>query len=302
MLRVCNWVESFRCAGVLYCNGELGTLRIENIWNFATFNLYTVPAKILISKGVQPIFEIFPSARRYWGCAFGLKVSVTQVFYFCSGKVIICAWTTFEILPISTCILCQQKSYVSKGIEPIFEIFASARRSWGWIFAWKVSGAQVFYLAMASWELCALTTFEILPLLTCTLWQQKSCISKGIQPIYEIFASAQRCWRWAFGWKVSVTQVFCFCNGKVKTLHIVNIWYFATFNLYSVPAKILYLQRYWTDFRKLRLSSKMLRVGIRMGGKFQLHRYFTFAMAKWKLAHIQFVSKNPISPKVLNRF
>ena len=49
------------------------------------------------------------------------------------------------------------------------------------------------------------------------------------------------------------------------------------------------------------------------GGKFQLHRYFTFAMAIWKLAHRQHLkfchfqhvhcaSKNPISPKVFNRF
>ena len=185
---------------------ELCTSRTFEILPLSTCTL--CQQKSLISKGVQPIFEIFPSARRYWGCAFGLKVSVTQVFYFCSGKVKICAWTTFEILPLSTCILCQQKSNISKGIESIFEIFASARRCWGWICAWKVSGAQVFYFAMASWELCALTTFEILPLLTCTLCQQKSYISKDIQPIFEIFPSARRYWGCAFGWKVSGAQVF----------------------------------------------------------------------------------------------
>ena len=62
--------------------------------------------------------------------------------------------------------------------------------------------------AMARWKLCASTTFEILPLSTCVLCQQKSNISKGIEPIFEIFESARRCWRWAFGLKVSVTQVF----------------------------------------------------------------------------------------------
>ena len=115
---------------------------------------------------------------------------------------------------------------------------------------------------MARWKLCASTTFEILPLSTCTLCQQKSYISKGIEPIFEIFASARRCWGWTFGWKVSGAQVFYFCNGKVKTLRIDNIWNFATFNMYTVPAKILYLQRYSTDFRNLCISSKMLRVGI----------------------------------------
>ena len=113
---------------------------------------------------------------------------------------------------------------------------------------------RYFTFAMARRKHCASTTFEILPLSTCSLCHQKSYISKGIQPIFEIFASARRSWEGAFGWNFSGAQVFFFCNGKVKTLRIDNIWNFATFNLYSVPAKILYLQRYSTDFRILCLS------------------------------------------------
>ena len=126
----------------------------------------------------------------------------------------------------------------------------------------KFQVRRYFTFAMAWWKLCASTTFEILPLLTCTLCQQNSYISKGIRPIFEIFASARRCWGWKFGWKVSSAQVFYYCNRKVNTLPIDNIWNFATFNLYTVPAKILYLQRYSTDFRNLCLSSEMLRVSI----------------------------------------
>ena len=121
---------------------------------------------------------------------------------------------------------------------------------------------RYFTFAMARWKLCALTTFENLPLSTCILGQQKSYISKDTQPIFEIFASARGSWGWASGWKVSSAQVFYVCNGKVKTLRINYIWNFATFNLYTVPAKILCLQRYSTDFRNLSLSSKMLRVDI----------------------------------------
>ena len=121
-------------------------------------------------------------------------------------------------------------------------------RYWGCAFGWKVSGAQVFYFAMASWELCALTTFEILTHLTCTLCQQKSYISKGIEPIFENFVSARRCWGWTFAWKVWGAQVFYFCNGKVKTLCNENIWNFAPLNMYTLPARILYLQSYWTIF------------------------------------------------------
>ena len=156
--------------------------------------------KSYISKGIQTIVEIFPSARRWWRWPFGWKVSGAQVFYFCNGKVKLCASTTFEILPLSTCTLCEQKSYIYKDIQPIVEIFPTARRCWRWPFGWNVSGAQVFCFCNGKVKLCASTTFEILPLSTCTLCQKKSYISKGIEPIFEIFASARRCWGWAFGW------------------------------------------------------------------------------------------------------
>ena len=161
-------------------------------------------------------------------------------------------------------------------------------------------------------KLCASTTFEVLLLSTCTLCKQKSYISKDIQPIFEIFASTRRCWGWAFGWKVSSAQVFYFCNGKVKTWRIDNIWNFATFNLYTVPAEILYLQRYSTNFRDLRLSSKMLSVGIcaetfscadilvlQWQGQYFAHRQHL------KFCHFQPVhcaSINRTSPKAFNRF
>ena len=289
----------------------------------------------------------------------------------------LCASITFEILPLSTCTLCQQKSYLSKGAPPNFEIFPSAQWCWGWVFVWKVSGAQVFYFcswqrenfahrqhfkfchyqpvlcasknpispkvftrfskslrqvedvdgghlggkfqvrrhfsfAMVTWNFCASTTFEILLLSTCTLCQQKSDISKGIQQIFEIFAWAGRCWGWAFGWKGSGAQVLCFSKGKVKTLRIDNIWNFATFYLYTAPAKILYLQRYSDDFRNLCLSSKMLKVVIwvetfRCGDTvlLQWHVENFSHRPQLKFCHCQYVhcaSKSPISPMIFSRF
>ena len=488
-----------------FCNGKVKILRIDNIWNFATFNLYTVPAKTYITKGIHPVFEIFASAPKMLRVGIGWNISGAQVFYFCTGKAKTlridkiwnfatfnlysvqakilylqrysadfrnpclsstmlrvgiwvesfscagllllqwkgenfahpqhlkvchfqplhctsknliypkvfnrfskslplledyegghlgvksqvrryfifaiarwkhCASKTFEILPLSTCSPSQQKSHISKGIQPIFEIFAWARRCWGWTFGWKVSAAQVFYFcngkvkilridniwnfatfnlytvpaktyitkgihpvfeifasarrcwgwalggifqvrryftfALARRKLCASTRFEILPLSTCTVCKQKSYISKGIQPIFEILAWARLCWGWAFGWKVSAAQVFYFCNGKVKTLRIDKIWNFATFNLYSAPGKILYLQRYSTDFRNLRLSSKILRVAISV----ESFRFAGILLLQWqgenfahrehlKVCHFQPVhcaSKNTISPRLFNRF
>ena len=134
MLKVGIWVGSFSCAGILLLQWQGETLRIDNIWNFATFNLYSVPAKILYLERYSTNFRNLPSSRR--------------------------------------------------------------------------------------------------------------------------------CWRWPFGWKVSGAREFYFCNGKVKTLRIDNIWSFANFNLHTAQAKILYFQSYSTDFWNLSLSSKMLRVAI----------------------------------------
>ena len=86
---------------------------------------------------------------------------------------------------------------------------------------------------------------------------------------------------------------------------------FPTFNLYIVLAKIPYIQRYLTDFQNFAYL-KCVESG-HLGRKFQVRRYFSFAMASWKLrpstrfeiSHFQPVnctSKNPISPKVFNRF
>ena len=135
---------------------------------------------------------------------------------------------------------------------------------------------------------------------------------KGILPIFEMFASARRCWGWAFGWKVLGAQVFYFCNRNVKTLRIDNIWNFATFNLYTVPEKVLYLQRNSTDFRNLCLSSKMFRVGI------CVKSFMCTGILLWqwpgenfthqqhlKFSHFQpehGASKNPISPRLFNRY
>ena len=310
------WTFRWKVSGAQvfhFCNGKVKTLRMDNIWNFSTFNLYTVPAKILYLQSCSTDFRnLFLSSKMLRVGFFCGKIHVSRYFTFAIARWKLCAATTFEILPLSTCTLCQKKSYISKGIQPIFEIFASARICWGWTFAWKVSGAQVFYFAMASWERCTSTTFEILPHLTCTRCQQKCKNSKGIQPNFENFGSTRRCWGWTFPWKVSGAHVFSFCNGKVKTLRIDNIWNFATFNLYTVPAKILYLQRYWTDVLNLCLSSKIFRVGIWE----ESFSYTGILVMQWqgenfahwqhlKFRHFQRVmcaSKNPISPKVFNQF
>ena len=123
----------------------------------------------------------------------------------------------------------------------------------------KLQVRRYFTFAISRWKLRASTTFDILPLSTCTLCQQKPNIFNGLQPIFEIFASARRCWGWTFGWKVSGALFFILLQWQGENFAHST---FATFNLYTVRAKILYLQRPSNDFRNLCLSSKILRVGI----------------------------------------
>ena len=185
------------------------------------------------------------------------------------------AWTTFEILPLSTCTLCQKKTQYLQRYSTDFrnlclsskmlrvDIWVGSFRCAGiLLFQWqcenlahrqhlkfchfqpvhcasknpisstvfhrfskslpqledvecghlcgKFQVRRCFTFAMARWKLCTSKTFEILPLSTCTLCQQKPDILNGIQPIFEIFGSARRCWGWAFGRKVSGAHVFYF--------------------------------------------------------------------------------------------
>ena len=302
-----------------FCNGKVKTLPIDNIWKFATFNLYTVPAKIIylqkystdfrnlrlsskmlrVGIGVESfrcagilllqwkgenfahrqhlkvchfqhvhcasknpispkVFNRFskslPDLDDFEGGHLGGKFQVRRYFTFAMARWKLCPSTTFESLPRSTCTLCQKKFYISKGIQPIFEIFASPRRFWAWEFGWTVSGAQVFYFFNG--KVRTLRFDNIWKFATFNLYTvpAKILYLQSIQPIFEIFASAGRFWGWAFGWKDSGAQIFYFCNDKVRILPIKNIWKFATFNLYTVPEKILYLQRYSTDFWNLRFT------------------------------------------------
>ena len=225
------WGWDFGCkvsdAQVFYfCKGKVKPLRIENIWILPLSTCRLCELKFNISKGIHTIFENFASARRCWGLAFGGNISGAQIFYFCNGKVMTLRIDNISNFPLSTCTMYQLKSYISKAIQPIFENVASARRCWGWPFGEKFHMRRYLIFAMARRKLCASTQFEISPLSTCTLCQLKSYICKGIQPIFVNLASARRCWGWAFGWNVSSAEVFYFCNGKVKTFRIDNIWNF----------------------------------------------------------------------------
>ena len=263
MLRVGIWEESFKCAGILSLQWQCENFAHRQHFKFVHFQRVRWASKNPISPKVLKRFSKFlHQLEDVEGGHLGGKFQVHRYFIFTMARWKLCASTTFEILPLSTCSLCQQNP-----ISPnVFNRFSKSLPQVEHVEVGHLGGKFLvrwyFTLAMARWKLCAWTTFEILQLSTCTLCQHKSHISKGIQPIFEIVASVRWCWGWAFWRKVSGVQVFNFCNVKVKTLRIDNILNFSTFNLYTVPGKILSLQSCFTDFRNLFLRSKMLSVGI----------------------------------------
>ena len=246
-------VESFICAGILILQWQRENFAHRRHLKFCYFQPAHCTRKNPISPKVfnrfsPKVFNRFskslPQLKDIEGGHLGGKFHIRRYFTFAMAGWKLCASTTFEILLFSTCTLCQQKSYISNGFNRFSKSWPLLEYVEGVHLGEKFHVCKYFTFAMARWKICESRTFQILLLWTCTLCQQKCYISNGIQPIFEIFASARRCWGWAFGWKASCAQVFCFCNGKVKTLLIDNIWYFATINMYTFSANILYLQRY----------------------------------------------------------
>ena len=264
--RCSGWAFGWKVSGAqvfYFCNGKVKTCRIDNIWNFATFNLYTVPAKILYLQRYSIDFRNLCLSSK-------MLTMVIWVESFRGAGILLLQWQSENFAHRQYLKFCHFQAAHCASKNPISpKVFNWFLKSFpqledvdGGHLGEKIQVRRYFAFAVARWKLGASTTFEILPRPTCILSQQKSYISKCIQPIFEIFASSRRCWQWPFGWKVSGAQVFCFWNGKVKTWRIDNNWNFATFNLYTVPAKILYLQRYSGDFRNLGLISKMWTVAI----------------------------------------
>ena len=123
---------------------------------------------------------------------------------------------------------------------------------------------------------------------------------------------AERWGRWLLWLKISSAQIFWFCNSNVTTFPTSRKCKNFNFSLYTVPAEMLYLQKYLTNFQKLFFGWNDEEGGY-CGWKFQLHRCFGFAMATLQLfQHPENVkisifplhcpSRNAISSKVFNEF
>ena len=67
---------------------------------------------------------------------------------------------------------------------------------------------------------------------------------------------AERWGRWLLWLKISSAQIFWFCNSNVTTFPTSRKCKNFNFSLYTVPAEMLYLQKYLTNFQKLFLAER----------------------------------------------
>ena len=209
MLRVGILVESFMCAGslLLQCKGE--NFAHWKHLKFCHFQLVHCASKNLYLQRYSTDFRNLCLSSKM------LRVAIWVESVSCAG-ILLLLWRGENIAHRQHLKFCHFQTVQCASKNPVFpKVFNRFSKSLlqledveGGHLGGKCQLRRYSSFAMARWKLCASTPFEILPLSTCTVCQQKSCISKGIQPILENFASARRCWRWAFEWKVSGAQVF----------------------------------------------------------------------------------------------
>ena len=165
--------------------------------------------------------------------------------------------------------------------------------------------------AMARWKLCACTTFEI------SQSQPVHCACKNpISPkVFNRFSKSlpqlEDSEGGNLGGKLQARRYFNFAMARWKpgTCTTFEISHFQSVHCYSKnPISPKVFNRFSKSLAQLEDVE-----GGHLCGKIQARRYYTFAMARWKpcacttfeISHFQSVhcySKNPIFPKVFNRF
>ena len=114
-----------------------------------------------------------------------------------------------------------------------------------------------------------------------TLSQQKCYISRSILRIFINFFSRERRRRSLLWFKISSAQIFWFCYSNVNTFKTSRKCWNFNFSLYTVPAEMLYLQKYLTNFQKLFCAERRGRWQLWL--KIEVHRYFGSAIATLQL-------------------
>ena len=150
----------------------------------------------------------------------------------------------------------------SKVFKEFSKIFLLLKDEEGGYCGWKFEVHRYFAYAIATLPLFQHPEYVKISILPFTLSQQKCDIFKSIQRIFKNFLLAERWGRWLLFLKISGAQIFCLCNSNVTTFRTSRICKNFNFSLYTIPAEMLYFQKYLTNFQKLSFGWKTRKVAI----------------------------------------
>ena len=162
---------------------------------FPTFKPYTVSEKMLYhqrySTDFQKLFVLLKDvenrylAQEFHGRSY-FSFAMVRWKLFSGGRI--------RNFLLSSCTLCQKKRYITKGISNRFsKSFLLLKDVENRYFSRKSHGRSYFSFAMVRWKLFSCGKIRNFPLSSCTLFEKKCYITKGIQPIFKNIPSAERC-------------------------------------------------------------------------------------------------------------
>ena len=202
--------------------------------------------------------------------------------------------------------------YLQRYLTNFQKLFFAERRG-RWLLSLKISSAQTFWFSNSN-----VTTFPTsrkcknFNFSLYTVPAEMLYLQKYLTNFQKLFFSLKEEEGGYSALGISSSQTFWFSNGNVTTFPTSRKCKNFNFSLYTVPAEMLYLQRYLTNFQKHFFGWKKRKVAI-LRWKFQVHRHFGFPIATLQLfQHPENVKisifplhcpgRNAISPEVFNEF
>ena len=146
----------------------------------------------------------------------------------------------------------------------------------------KFHGRNYFSFAMVRWKLFSGGKIRNFPLSSCTLCEKKMLYHQRYSTDFQKLPFLKDVENRYLAQKFHGRSYFSFAMVRWKRFSGGKNSNFPTFKLYTVSEKMLYHQRYSTDFQILSFCWKMWKIGI-WPKNFMGRSYLNFAMVRWKL-------------------
>ena len=189
-----------------------------------------------------------------------LKISSAQIFWFCNSNVTTfptsrkCKNFNFSLYNVPAEML-----YLQKYLTKFKNIFSAARPE-RWLLWLKISSAQIFWFCDSNVTTfptstkCKNFNFSLYNVPAEMMYLQKFLTN------FQKLFFAERWGRWLLWLNISSAQTFCFFSSNVTTFPTSRKCKNFIFPLHNVPAEMLNLQKYLTNFQKLSFGKKMWKV------------------------------------------